>query len=545
MARPTTSREEVHAQTVEQIRVLKDQFWAERLEKVAERARLFKARQDGMPSISLLPADEVAAHEYAIQKINGHAPDSMRQLQPSTDLDSRLAIEVRGLDLVLDALGQRELAAMATEAFQRATDGSDEYRAMCRDYLLSAEHTLACERRIANYRQQTFHGPGRTLFDRRRGSDPLSRERDAALKAGVITRRRYSEGTGNMKRVKAFVGSDAERRAERCGHWLAGLAGVERSQRWCVSNDLPLTRAASEMPDAVGGFLVPQDFDAAIIAVREQVGAFRMGAEVRPVASDAQLRPRRIGGVTAHWTPEGSSITESSFQLDALEPSMKKLAVLVRSSAELYEDSAADLAEFVASEVGYAFAATEDDCGFNGDGTSVYSNAVGLGARLSGMKSAVAATTAHDTFAEIDNIDIFEPDCRRHGQRTARKRMVLQPDGLRAGVLQARGDQRRTCHDDGRCWEYPRVLSRMAGANLVQIARCGHDTRHETHALFRESGDVIAAGGAAADGDGDEPLPGARGGSDFAPGHRAARPDKPQHRIGTERAPIAALIGTS
>jgi predicted phage gp36 major capsid-like protein len=47
-------------------------------------------------------------------------------------------------------------------------------------------------------------------------------------------------------------------------------------------------------------------------------------------------------------------------------------------SNELLSHSAADVAEFVAGEIAYAFAAKEDDCGYNGDGTSGVGGIAGL-----------------------------------------------------------------------------------------------------------------------------------------------------------------------
>ncbi|MGY3443702.1 phage major capsid protein [Bradyrhizobium sp. USDA 4473] len=207
-------------------------------------------------------------------------------------------------------------------------------------------------------------------------------------------------------RIKAFTGPNAEQRAERVGQWFKALLGQDQAKAWCVEHGVPVTRATGESANIAGGFLAPQDFDAAIINVRETMGAFRQGAEVRPAGSDGQVRPRRTGGLTANFVAEGAAIPESSFQLDAVETALKKFAVLGRASAELFEDAAADLGEFVTSEVGYAFATKEDDCGFNGDGTSTYVGMTGLGNKLVGMKSAVAAGTGHDTFAEIDVNDI-------------------------------------------------------------------------------------------------------------------------------------------
>jgi HK97 family phage major capsid protein len=187
---------------------------------------------------------------------------------------------------------------------------------------------------------------------------------------------------------------------------LKAMAGNDASRNFCVDRGIGLIRATNESGNTAGGFLAPQDFDAAIIAVRETVGAFRQGAETRPAGSDNQVRPRRVGGVTANFVREGAQIPESQLQLDAVETTQKKLAVLCRGSSELFEDSAPDLAEFITSEIAYAFAGAEDDLGFNADGTSLYSGISGLGSKLVGLKSAVAAASGHNTFQSIDTNDV-------------------------------------------------------------------------------------------------------------------------------------------
>jgi HK97 family phage major capsid protein len=210
----------------------------------------------------------------------------------------------------------------------------------------------------------------------------------------------------NRSRVRAFTGPGAEQRAERVGNWFKALTGHEASKKWCVENGVGLTKATNESLNVTGGFLAPQDFDAAIINVRETVGAFRQGAEVRPTRSDGQIRPRRTGGLTANFVTEGASIPESSFQLGAVESAQKKFAILGRASSELFEDTAADLGEFLTSEIGYAFAAKEDDCGFNGDGTSAFVGMSGLATKLVGLKSSIAAASTHKTFLTLDNTDL-------------------------------------------------------------------------------------------------------------------------------------------
>ena len=199
----------------------------------------------------------------------------------------------------------------------------------------------------------------------------------------------------------------AHNTAEIGGHWFRALAGNEKSLNWCIVNGVHLEKAAAEYPDSAGGFIVPDSFDAAILQIRETVGAFRKGAEVRPAMSDSQIRPRRTGGLTASWVSEGAVIPESSFQLDALHSTSKKLAILFRVSSELFEDSASELGAFVANEIAYAFAAVEDNSGFSGDGTMpVYRGIRGLGTMLTGTKSGVAAGSGHSTYNLVDGTDI-------------------------------------------------------------------------------------------------------------------------------------------
>src|SRR6202049_3409177 len=156
-----------------------------------------------------------------------------------------------------------------------------------------------------------------------------------------------------MRKVRAYTDL---KQAAVAGHFFKALSGDERSRRWCVDRAIGLQKASSEFPDGAGGFLVPEGVDAAIIRVLETVGAFRQGAEYRPTTSDAAIRPRRVGGLQATYVSEGQVIPESSFQLDAVEVAMKKIAILARASAELFEDSASDLGGFFSREKGGAFA---------------------------------------------------------------------------------------------------------------------------------------------------------------------------------------------
>src|ERR1700694_631904 len=133
-----------------------------------------------------------------------------------------------------------------------------------------------------------------------------------------------------MRKMKVF---DDRKQAAMVGNFFKALTGDEKSWAWCVRNAISLQKAGAEFPDAAGGFLVPEVMDAAIIRVLEVAGAFRQGAEVRPTTSDAAVRPRRVGGLAATYISEGQTIPESSFLLDAIESSQKKIAIRARASS--------------------------------------------------------------------------------------------------------------------------------------------------------------------------------------------------------------------
>jgi HK97 family phage major capsid protein len=207
-------------------------------------------------------------------------------------------------------------------------------------------------------------------------------------------------------RVPYFEGPGGKQKAELCGDWIKAICGQQAARARCIERGVGLAKATTESTNVTGGFLAPQDFDAGIISVVEMMGAFPQGAEVRQSRSDGQVRPRRTGGLAANFVAEGAPIPESSLLMDAIEAALKKLGMLARFSTELLEDSAADVGSFLAFEMGYSIATKLDDVAFNGDGTSAFSGITGLGVKLVGLKSAVAASGGANTFLTITTTDI-------------------------------------------------------------------------------------------------------------------------------------------
>jgi HK97 family phage major capsid protein len=64
--------------------------------------------------------------------------------------------------------------------------------------------------------------------------------------------------------------------------------------------------------------------------------------------------------------------------MDGVQLTAKKLAALVTLSSELDEDAIVEMVDYVANEIAWAMASKEDDCAFNGDGTSTYGGMKGV-----------------------------------------------------------------------------------------------------------------------------------------------------------------------
>ena len=177
---------------------------------------------------------------------------------------------------------------------------------------------------------------------------------------------------GRLRNLKAVD------EAYRFGRWAMGCMGHRKSADWCNDHGVLVTKGHTENVNTAGGFLVPDEFENSLITLREQFGVFRANARIVPMTSDVKRMPRRTGTVTASFVGEASAGTQSQQTFDQVNLVAKKLMVLSKISSELNEDNIVALGDDLAGEISYAFALKEDQCGFNGDGTSTYGGIVGL-----------------------------------------------------------------------------------------------------------------------------------------------------------------------
>ena len=136
-------------------------------------------------------------------------------------------------------------------------------------------------------------------------------------------------------------------------------------------NTMEIRNALSIGTGSEGGYTVPDEFEHQLIQALEENNIFRSLAHVIrtssgvrsiPIASDAN-------GI-ANWTEEGAAIQESDPTFSTTTLSAFKLSRLIQVSNELLNDSAFNIADYIAQCFGSSFGKAEEDAFINGTGVS-------------------------------------------------------------------------------------------------------------------------------------------------------------------------------
>ena len=239
------------------------------------------------------------------------------------------------------------------------------------------------------------------------GSEKLQSKQDAQFEEETgVKAFKVPAKAKSMGKLTAFKN---EADAYSAGKFFqASLYGNKQADQWCREHGV-ITNAMTTGDNTKGGFLVPEPLEATIIELREAFGVFRQNAMQMTMSQAVEIVPKMASEVTTYFVGEGdgpnarNSITASDMALQQIKLEAKKLATFTAVSNELSEDAIISVADMLTRSIAYKMAYTEDDCGFNGDGTSTYGSIVGIGAAL-GTASKVTAT-GHSTFATLTMSD--------------------------------------------------------------------------------------------------------------------------------------------
>ena len=179
--------------------------------------------------------------------------------------------------------------------------------------------------------------------------------------------------------LKSFTGADARVQAHKAGMFLKAIFAKDQSAiDFCRQHGMQISANMTEGTNSAGGYLVPEEYETSIIKLVEQYGIARKLFRRSAMTGDTKNQPRRTGGLTAYFVGEGASGTKSDLSWDSIKLVAKKLMAISVVTNELNSDAIISMADEVTNEIALAFAAKEDLCAFQGDGTSTYGGINGI-----------------------------------------------------------------------------------------------------------------------------------------------------------------------
>jgi len=156
---------------------------------------------------------------------------------------------------------------------------------------------------------------------------------------------------------------------------------------------------------SAGGFTVPDEFERQLVQALDENNVFRSIARVIQTNSGTRAIPVATDSGTATWVDEGGTITESDPTFSQKTLSAFKLATMVKVTNELLNDSAFDIAGYIAERFGIRFGNAEENAFLNGTGVST---TPGTPSQPTGLLSSVTAgtetTTANRSTLTFDDV---------------------------------------------------------------------------------------------------------------------------------------------
>ena len=146
--------------------------------------------------------------------------------------------------------------------------------------------------------------------------------------------------------------------------------------------------ALSVGEDSEGGFTVPDEFEKKLVEALEENNIFRGMATVIRTSSGTRKIPIAEDTGEASWIDEGEEIPESDTTFGQTMLSAYKLGTMIKISNELLNDSAFDLATYIARRFGVRMGNAEERAFITGDGVG---KPLGLLAEAGGAKVGVTA----------------------------------------------------------------------------------------------------------------------------------------------------------
>lgn len=150
--------------------------------------------------------------------------------------------------------------------------------------------------------------------------------------------------------------------------------------------------------DTEGGYTVPDEFERKLIEALEENNIFRSLATVIHTSSGTRKIPIAQDTGEASWIDEGEEIPEADATFAQTTLSAYKLGTMIKISNELLNDSAFDLASYIAKRFGVRMGNAEERAFITGDGIG---KPLGLLDDACAQVGVTAASATSVTFDEV------------------------------------------------------------------------------------------------------------------------------------------------
>lgn len=132
---------------------------------------------------------------------------------------------------------------------------------------------------------------------------------------------------------------------------------------------LEVRNALSVGVPADGGYTVPDEFERHLVQALEDNNIFRSLAHVIKTSSGTRKIPVADDSIAASWIDEGTAIPEGETHFAQATLGAYKLGKLIKVSNELLNDSAFNIANYIADRFGVAMGRAEEEAFISGNGT--------------------------------------------------------------------------------------------------------------------------------------------------------------------------------
>lgn len=237
------------------------------------------------------------------------------------------------------------------------------------------------------------------------------------------------------------------------GEYLRGIVTGTHTERSAAL----AVRAQNEGTATAGGHLVPVALSASILdAVRPASRVMEAGALVIPTASATHKLPTLDEDPTPAWRDEAASITEDAAVFGAVTFTARSLAVLVKASWEVIQDSPADLGAIIRQSLAEAIAQELDRVALFGSGSAP---------EPKGLVN-VSGIDATDLDAEATWDDLLTAIAAVHGRDFTPTAVLLSPTS-EAGLQDDRGSDDHFVAPPPMVTAVPRLMTSKAADKII------------------------------------------------------------------------------